>query len=72
MKTLLAVIAAALLAFPASDEAFAKGSTGARPHYGGGKHTTPHGGKYPGGKGSSHKGGTYKNQKSGDRYGTHK
>jgi hypothetical protein len=33
---------------------------GQRPYYGGGKHTTSHGGSYPGSSGSSHRGGHYK------------
>lgn len=47
--------------------AFAKG-----PYYGGGHHTTSHGGHYAGGHGSSHKGGHYKNAKTGNQYGHHK
>ncbi len=44
-----------------------------RPNYGGGKHTTSHGGTYQGGQGgSSHKGGTYSNPKTNNQYGTHK
>lgn len=35
----------------------AKGGKGGGTHYGGGKHTSSHGGAYKGGKGSSHKGG---------------
>ena len=42
------------------------------PCYGGGKHTTSHGGSYSGGKGSSHKGGHYVNSKTSSTYGTHK
>ena len=53
-----------------SSAVLAKG--GARPVYGGGKHTSSHGGTYQGAGGSSHKGGTYKNPASGDRYGKHK
>lgn len=43
-----------------------------RPYYGGGKHTTSHGGYYQGGSGSSHKGGHYKNYSTGNHYGIHK
>ena len=50
----------------------AKGSSGGRTYYGGGKHTTSHGGSYAGGKRSSHKGGTYKNSSTGNHYGKHK
>jgi hypothetical protein len=43
------------------------------PYYGGGKHTTSHGGTYAGStKGSSHKGGHYVNSKTYDTYGKHK
>jgi hypothetical protein len=42
------------------------------PYYGGGKHTTSHGGKYTGAKGSSHKGGHYTNPRTGNQYGSHK
>lgn len=49
----------------------AKGKGGG-PHYGGGKHSSSHGGNYAGGKGSSHKNGSYKNNKTGDQYGKHK
>lgn len=69
MKTIsLALILAVGLV---SSPLYAKGS-GGRPHYGGGKHTTSHGGHYSNGGGSSHKGGTYKNERTDDRYGTHK
>jgi hypothetical protein len=43
-----------------------------RPYYGGGHHTSSHGGRYAGGTGSSHKGGTYKNARTGNQYGRHK
>lgn len=42
------------------------------PHYGGGKHTSSHGGHYSKGSGSSHKGGKYKNGSTSDQYGHHK
>lgn len=49
------------------------GHGGGRVHYGGGKHTTSHGGSYVGGSGgSSHKGGSYRNFSTGHQYGTHK
>ncbi|MGI4864918.1 MAG: hypothetical protein ACRYFZ_13420 [Janthinobacterium lividum] len=44
-------------------------------YYGGGSHTTSHGGAYQGvepGAGSSHKGGTYQNSNTGNQYGRHK
>ena len=60
-------------------ETFAKGlgrshvsSHSSRPYYGGGHHTTSHGGHYSSGKGSSHKGGHYKNARTGNHYGRHK
>lgn len=46
-------------------------SSAPRPYYGGGTHTTSHGGTYIGGNGSSHKGGTYSNPSSNNRYGIH-
>ncbi|WP_149425960.1 hypothetical protein [Oryzomicrobium terrae] len=71
MKVLLALIAAVTFALPPST-VWAKGGSGGRPHYGGGSHTTSHGGHYAGGKGSSHKGGAYKNTSSRNQYGKHK
>lgn len=47
-------------------------SSGGLPSYGGGKHTTSHGGHYQGGSGSSHRSGPYKNTNTGDQYGRHK
>ncbi len=47
-------------------------STASRPYYGGGKHTTSHGGQYPGAMNSHHKNGHYKNWRSANRYGVHK
>ncbi|MBY0240173.1 MAG: hypothetical protein K2X55_12745 [Burkholderiaceae bacterium] len=71
MKKLAVALCAALVAF--STPAFSKGSMGgARPSYGGGHHSSSHGGHYAGGKGSSHKGGRYTNSKSANRYGKHK
>ena len=64
--------AAALILSPLSADAKGGGRSGSRPSYGGGTHTSSHGGGYKGGSGSSHKGGTYKNPKTDDRYGTHK
>ena len=42
-----------------------------RPYYGGGYHTTSHGGNYPGEINSHHLGGHYENGRTGDRYGVH-
>ena len=41
------------------------------PHYGGGHHTSSHGGSY-GVRGSSHKGGHYTSRTGSHHYGTHK
>jgi hypothetical protein len=57
--------------FVLSGAAFAKGS-GGRVYYGGGHHTSSHGGSFPGGSGSSHKGGHYKNTRTRNQYGRHK
>lgn len=62
----------ALALWATSDVSLARGSHGGRVHYGGGKHTSSHGGHYAGGRGSSHRGGKYGNARSGNRYGTHK
>jgi len=71
MKTMMTVTCAVLFAFSAP--AYSKGSKGGpRPSYGGGHHTTSHGGHYAGGRGRSHKGGHYTNSASGGRYGKHK
>lgn len=66
-------IAAIAIMFAFSAPAFAKsGRGGGRTHYGGGHHTTSHGGHYSGARGSSHKGGSYRNGRTGNRYGRHK
>jgi hypothetical protein len=44
----------------------------ARTYYGGGRHTSSHGGYYAGGTGSSHKGGHYQNYRTGNHYGRHR
>ena len=50
-----------------------KHRSSSRVYYGGGKHTTSHGGHYSGAtKGSSHKGGHYRNVRTGNHYGKHK
>lgn len=65
--------AAILAAIAMSAPVMAKGrSGGSGPHYGGGHHTTSHGGNYSGGSGSSHRGGNYKNTNTGNKYGKHK
>jgi len=43
-----------------------------RPYYGGGRHTTSHGGQYPGATNAHHKNGHYQNWRSSNRYGVHK
>jgi hypothetical protein len=48
-------------------------SVDARTYYGGGHHTSSHGGSYRGGSsGSSHKGGHYSSPRGGHSYGRHK
>jgi hypothetical protein len=68
--TVLAILAVAGL----SSSAFARGGGhgGGRVSYGGGVHTSSHGGHYSGGVGSSHRGGSYVNPNTGNAYGTHK
>ncbi len=61
--TLALLFAASLLAVPAAAQ---------RTHYGGGRHTSSHGGHYSGGRGSSHRGGHYRNYRTGNRYGSHR
>jgi len=59
-----------LVAAPASAS---RRSYSARPYYGGGHHTSSHGGSYSGSfSGSSHRGGHYRNTRSSNRYGRHK
>ncbi len=48
-----------LVLVPVSDLSSAKGSHGGRVYYGGGKHSSSHGGHYVGGSGSSHRGAKY-------------
>ena len=48
------------------------GSSASRPYYGGGHHTTAHGGHYPGSVNSHHKGGHYANPRTNNHYGKHK
>ncbi len=42
-----------------------------RPYYGGGHHTTSHGGKYYGATNAHHRNGHYNNWRSDNRYGVH-
>src|ERR1700682_6272531 len=44
-------------------------SSSGRTYYGGGKHTSSHGGRYASGRGSSHKGGRYMGPTGSGRYG---
>jgi hypothetical protein len=68
IATIAALFTAAALA---CTPVFAKG--GGRANYGGGKHTSSHGGHYKGvSGGSSHKGGTYSSPRGGNDYGKHK
>jgi hypothetical protein len=47
-------------------------NSASRPYYGGGNHTTPHGGHFDGETNSHHKGGHYTNPRSNNQYGVHK
>jgi len=69
---ILRVLAFAGLSLVLLPSVYARGSRYARPHYGGGKHTSSHGGKYINGQGQSHKGGKYRNPSGVPVYGTHK
>lgn len=69
MRTSLALVLTAAIASYAP-MALAKGSS--RVSYGGGHHTSSHGGTYKGGQGSSHRGGEYKNTRTSNSYGKHK
>jgi len=62
MKTLVVAVIFALATMPTVN---ARGYS-----YGGGSHTSSHGGRYSGGVGSSHRGGTYHGPHGG--YGTHR
>jgi hypothetical protein len=69
----LFLIGISLLATPsfASSGRSGSRSSGSRPYYGGGSHTSSHGGSYGRG-GSSHKGGHYTSTTGSHRYGRHK
>jgi uncharacterized membrane protein len=59
------IIIAAVLAISATADA--------RPYYGGGHHTSSHGGSYSGSYGgSSHRGGHYRNPRTANHYGRHR
>lgn len=63
-------VAALMLATTATD---ARGYRSSRVYYGGGHHTSSHGGHYSGSySGSSHRGGHYSNYHTGNHYGRHK
>jgi hypothetical protein len=64
------VLIVALLFF--TMPAFGQRHSSSRPNYGGGKHTTSHGGHYQAEQNSHHKGGHYKNPKTANHYGKHK
>jgi hypothetical protein len=70
MKMIGAITAVMVLVL--ATNADARGGRGGRVSYGGGHHTTSHGGTFVGSAGSSHKGGTYRNYSTGNQYGTHK
>lgn len=77
MRILSLLIIWSILDFSFPADANARGGghgshSGGRISYGGGHHTTSHGGAFVGGSGSSHRGGTYSNPASGKQYGTHK
>ncbi len=64
---------AALIIASIAPAAIAGSRYSSRPYYGGGHHTSSHGGHYSGSySGSSHKGGHYNNYKTSNRYGRHK
>ncbi|MGY3347186.1 putative membrane protein [Bradyrhizobium sp. USDA 4459] len=72
MTKTLGILAAVAMFLTHTEGAFARGgSHGGRVSYGGGHHTSSHGGSFAGGSGSSHRGGTYVNSRTGNRYGTH-
>jgi hypothetical protein len=71
MKTPFGITAAVLVLIWTANADAKGGHSGSRVSYGGGHHTTSHGGTFVGGSGSSHKGGTYRNFRTGNQYGTH-
>lgn len=72
MTKTIGIVATLVVLMGLSEQAAARGgSHGGRVSYGGGHHTSSHGGSFAGGSGSSHRGGTYVNSRTGNRYGTH-
>ena len=71
MKNTNLIAISLLVFFCANIEEVSAKSFLTRFYYGGGKHTTSHGGTYVGGSGSSHKGGHYIGP-HGHQYGRHK
>ncbi len=70
MRMMFLIVFAASIFTSAVD---ARGYRAPRPYYGGGHHTTSHGGNYMGAYGgSSHKGGHYSNAMTASRYGRHR
>jgi len=67
-----ALRALALVPADARGGGHGRGHYSSWPYYGGGRHTSSHGGTYLGAFGSSHRGGHYRNVSSGNRYGRHK
>jgi len=66
MKILVTAMAIAVLAAPLAQ-------AHSRTYYGGGHHTSSHGGHYSGAhSGSSHKGVQYRNARTGNHYGRHR
>lgn len=70
MKYIILIAISLMVFFCGDIEVSAKGFS-SRFYYGGGKHTSSHGGTYVGGHGSSHKGGHYIGP-HGHKYGRHK
>lgn len=71
-RLVVGLISMALSVFAMQAQARGHSGGGSRPSYGGGKHTSSHGGSYQGGSGSAHHGGHYKNGNTGNQYGRHK
>lgn len=72
MTKALGLFAGLVMLVALNEQAAARGgSHGGRVSYGGGHHTSSHGGSYSGASGSSHRGGSYVNSNTGNRYGTH-
>ena len=69
---LVSIAAGAVLIAGLSNAADARGFRSGRHYYGGGHHTSSHGGRFISGRGSSHKGGHYSHPTHGRRYGRHR